>query len=143
MRNCLKFKTVWMYPSIQYCPISGGVVLGWKVTTLRRWYQDEYGATVEWNTDHRYTARVSVPLCPPQTSYRLARTELPHKNSYRTENVGRENSAGIATRYGLDVRGSNPPRVGGGGLRDYHHLSRPALGHTQLPIQWVPGLSEG
>ena len=27
--------------------------------------------------------------------------------------------------------------------RDFPHLSRPALGHTQPPIQWVPGLSRG
>jgi hypothetical protein len=114
-------------------------VLGWKVTTLRRWYQDEYGATVEWNKEHWYTARVPGPFCPPQTSYRLARTKFLHKNLYRTENVGRENSVGIPTRYGLDVRGSNPR----GGLRDYHHLSRQALGFTQLPIQMGTGAFPG
>ena len=37
---------------------------------------------------------------------------------------------------GWMVRGSNP--VGG---REFPHLSRPALGLTQPPIQWVPGLS--
>jgi len=42
--------------------------------------------------------------------------------------------AGIATGYGLDGPGSNP-----GGGRDFPHLSTPALGSTQPPVQWVPG----
>jgi len=27
--------------------------------------------------------------------------------------------------------------------RDFPHLSRPALGSTQPPVQWVPGISWG
>jgi hypothetical protein len=36
------------------------------------------------------------------------------------------------------VQGSNL-----GGARDFLHLSRPALGPTQLPVKGVPGLSRG
>jgi hypothetical protein len=45
---------------------------------------------------------------------------------------------GIATGYGLDGPGIES-RKG----RDFLHLSRPALGPTQPPIQRVPGLSRG
>jgi hypothetical protein len=50
--------------------------------------------------------------------------------------VGRDSSVGIATHYGLDGPGIES-RWG----RDFLRLSRPVLGPTQPPIQWVPGLS--
>ena len=52
--------------------------------------------------------------------------------------VGRDSSVGIATRYGVDGPGIED-RQG----RDFPHPSRPALGPTQPPIKWVPGLSRG
>ena len=49
-----------------------------------------------------------------------------------------DSSVGIATHYGLDG-----PGIESRWRRDFRHLSRPALGSTQPPIQWVPGLSLG
>ena len=50
----------------------------------------------------------------------------------------RDSSDGIEIRYGLEGPGIES-RWG----RDFPHLSRPALRPTQLPVQWVPGLSRG
>ena len=50
----------------------------------------------------------------------------------------RDSSVGIATRYGLEG-----PEIESRWGRDCPHLSRPALGPTQPPAQWVPGLSTG
>jgi len=46
-------------------------------------------------------------------------------------------SVGIATDYGLDGPRSNP------GGDEIFRLSRPALGPTQPPVQWVQSLSRG
>ena len=54
-----------------------------------------------------------------------------------SELVGRDSSVGM-TRYALDGPGIEF-RLG----RGFSHLSRPALEHTQPPIQWVPGLFPG
>jgi len=51
---------------------------------------------------------------------------------------GRNSAVGIATRYGQDG-----PWIESRWRRDFPHPSRPALGPTQPPIQWVTGLSQG
>jgi len=51
--------------------------------------------------------------------------------------MGPGSSVGIATDYRLDGSGSNPDGD------EIFRPSRPALGSTQLPVKWVPGLSGG
>ena len=49
--------------------------------------------------------------------------------------MGRDSAVDIVTGYGLDSPGIEFRR-----RRGFPHLSRPALGSTQLFIQWVTGL---
>jgi len=58
-------------------------------------------------------------------------------SSYLAVNHGPGSSVGIATDYGLDGPGSNS------GGDEIFRPSRPALGSTQSPVKWVPGLSRG
>ena len=57
---------------------------------------------------------------------------------YLKPHGGRDSSVGIATRCELDG-----PEIESRSGRDFPHPSRPALGPTQPPIQWVPGPSRG
>ena len=52
--------------------------------------------------------------------------------------VGRDSSVGVAIHCGLDGPGIES-RCG----RNFPHRSRPALGPTQPPTQWVGGLFPG
>jgi hypothetical protein len=58
--------------------------------------------------------------------------------SYGSLFAGRDSSVGIATRYRLEG-----PVIESRWRRDSPHPSIPALGPTHLPIQLVPGLSQG
>jgi hypothetical protein len=58
--------------------------------------------------------------------------------TYQQLCVGRDRSVDIVTRYGLAGRGIET-RWG----RDFPHLSRQALGHTQFLVLGVPGHSRG
>ena len=51
---------------------------------------------------------------------------------------GPGSSVGIVSDYGLDGLGSKNP-----GGDEILRPSRPALGPTQPPVKWVPGLSRG
>ena len=52
---------------------------------------------------------------------------------------GSGSSVGLATEL---LAGRSGDRIPVGG-RDFPHLSRPALGPTQPPVQWIPGFSRG
>ena len=58
-----------------------------------------------------------------------------NNNNNNNNNLGPKSLVGIATRYGLDGSGIKS-RWG----RELPHLTRPALGPTQPPLQWLPGL---
>jgi hypothetical protein len=57
-------------------------------------------------------------------------------NFFTCQKGGPGSSVGIATGYRLDSLGIEWGR-------DFSHTSRPALGPTQPPVQWVPGFSRG
>ena len=63
---------------------------------------------------------------------------LPDKTFCYNELEGRERLVSVGSHYGLDG-----PEIEYRWGRDFPHPSRPVLGPTQPPIQWVPGLFHG
>jgi hypothetical protein len=58
------------------------------------------------------------------------------QNSHISPNICGASAVGIATGYELDGRGSIPGR---GKIFLFSTASRPALGFTEPPTQWIPG----
>ena len=56
----------------------------------------------------------------------------------RYDTNGPDSVVGIATGYGLDG-----PGIETRWWRDSPNMSRPGLGPTQAPVQWIPGLCRG
>jgi hypothetical protein len=55
--------------------------------------------------------------------------------------LSRDSSVGIATGYGLDDQGAESSSPGRVKIFYFSMSSRPALGSTQPPIKWVPGVN--
>jgi len=77
----------------------------------------------------------SLPCSPLNFSQTFKHT-LYNFHSRTVHVVGRV--VGIAIGYGLDG-----PEIESRWKRNFPHLSRPALGPTQPPVQWIPGISRG
>jgi hypothetical protein len=85
---------------------------------------------------YKYVRGRKLPLYERQTEVFYLTLLQITKIIYRP--CGPGSSVGIETGYRLDGSGIES-RWG----RDFPHLSRPTMGLTQPPVQWVPALSRG
>ena len=83
-------------------------------------------------------SRVRIIVIFVSTAAKVIFLQTIHINLLFYTRSGEGSVVGIATGYGLDGPGIETPRG-----RDFPHLSRPVLGPTQTPVQWVPVLSRG
>ena len=101
----------------------------------------------------KFTWRASIGHSHKSTSldkqYRFNQHQNTHNTYYKVIAVLKklksyitsswpDSSVGIATGYGLDG-----PGIESRWWRDFSRLSRPVLGPTQSPVQWVPSPSRG
>jgi hypothetical protein len=123
--------------------ITGTVMSGWRLQNITELAKNELGglsngdAVIIWGgpndincSETRKGLKYLNDFVKPRSNTNILRVTAPHR--------GRDSVVGIVTCYGLEGPGIES-RWG----RHFSHLSRPALGPSQLPVHWVPGLSRG